>query len=145
MTTINATVEHVYAVLTDLQRYPKFFRYMHDLKLIEQRDHTALAEITEDLFGMKTIKVLTKFTFEPLRKVVIEQVDGPFDKALGWFELEKQNDGKTKVIHGAEISVGGLWGKIGLMLLVNGVARARMTEELKAVKKEAEKLAEVLR
>lgn len=140
-TTVNASVEHVYAVLTDLPRYPKFFRYMHDLRLLEQRDHTALAEITEDLFGMKVIKVLTKFTFEPFRKVVIEQVEGPFDKAVGWFDLEPQNGGKTKVVHGAEISVGGLWGKIGLTLLGNGLAKARMTEELKAVKREAEKLA----
>ncbi len=144
-TTINASVEHVYTVLTDLPRYPQFFRYMHDLKLLEQRDHMALAEIVEDLFGMKVIKVLTKFTFEPLRKIVIEQVKGPFDRAVGWFELETQNDGKTKVVHGAEISVSGLWGEIGLMLLGNGIAKARMTEELKAVKREAEKLAQSLR
>lgn len=140
-TTINASVEHVYAVLTDLSQYPKFFRYMHDLKLLEQRDHTAVAEIVEDLFGMKIIKVLTKFTFEPLKKVIIEQVEGPFDKAVGWFELESLNGGKTRVVHGAEISVGGLWGKIGLMLLGNGIAKARMAEELRAVKREAEKLA----
>lgn len=139
-TTVNAPVEHVYAVLNDLLRYPKFFRYMHDLKILEQRDNVVLAEITEDLFGMKVIKVLTKFTFKPLSKVVIEQIGGPFKKAIGWFELERQNDRETKVIHGAEISVGGLWGEIGLMLLSKGIAKARMIEELKAVKKEAEKL-----
>ncbi len=140
-TTVNAPLNCVYAVLSDLPRYPKFFRYMHDLQVLEQNDQTAIAEIVEDLFGMKVIKVLTRFTFEPLRKVVIEQIKGPFDRAVGWFELEPQNGDKTKVTHGAEISAGGLWGKIGLMLLGNGIAKARMMEELKAVKREAEKLA----
>jgi hypothetical protein len=40
-----------------------------------------------------------------------------------------------------EITVGGLLAKIGMMLLGSGVAKSRMTEELKAVKREAEKLA----
>ncbi|MEZ8221053.1 Polyketide cyclase / dehydrase and lipid transport [Candidatus Fervidibacteria bacterium JGI MDM2 JNZ-1-D12] len=140
-TTVNAPLEHVYAVLSDLPRYPKFFRYMHDLRILERSDHTVLAEVEEDMFGMKVMKVLTKFTFAPPFKLVIEQIKGPFVKAVGWFELEPQGNGKTKVIHGAEITADGLLGSLGVMFLRNGIAKARMTEELKAVKREAEKLA----
>ena len=137
-TTINAPADCVYAVLADLTRYPKIFRYMHDLRVVEQRDHSALAEIEEDIFGMMVAKVLTKFVFEPPLKVLIEQVKGPFERAVAWFHLEPQGE-KTKVVHGAEITVGGLFAKIGMMLLGNGIAKARMIEELKAVKREAEK------
>jgi len=139
-TTVDAPLEHVYAVLSDLPRYPKFFRYMHDLRILEQRDHTVIAEVVEDMFGMKVMKVLTKFTFNPPLKLTIEQVKGPFAKAVAWFDLKPEGD-KTKVVHGAEITAGGLLGSIGMMLLKSGVAKERMTEELKAVKREAEKLA----
>jgi len=88
---------------------------------------------------MMVAKVLTKFVFEPPLKVLIEQVKGPFERAVAWFHLEPQGE-RTKVVHGAEITVGGLFAKIGMMLLGNGIAKARMTEELKAVKREAEKL-----
>jgi carbon monoxide dehydrogenase subunit G len=67
-------------------------------------------------------------------------VKGPFEKAVAWFHLEPQGE-KTKVVHGAEITVGGLLAKIGMMLLGSGIAKARMTEEVNAVKREAEKLA----
>lgn len=139
-TTVNAPLEQVYAVLADLPRYPKFFRYMHDLRVLEQRDHTVIAEVVEDMFGMAVMKVLTKFTFKPPLKVFIEQVKGPFAKAIAWFDLKPEGEGKTKVIHGAEITAGGILGSIGITLLKSGVAKARMTEELKAVKQEAEKL-----
>lgn len=140
-TTVNAPLEHVYAVLSDLPRYPKFFRYMHDLRILEQRDHTVLAEVEEDMFGLKVMKVLTKFTFNPPLRLFIEQVKGPFAKAVAWFDLNPEGDNKTRVVHGAEITVDGFLGSIGMMLLRSGKAKARMTEELKAVKREAEKLA----
>lgn len=138
--TVKAPADLVYKVLNDLPRYPKLFKYMHDLRIVEQSDHTVLAEVTEDMFGMQIAKVLTKFVFEPPFKVFIEQVRGPFERAVAWFHLEPQGD-KTRVIHGAEITVKGLLANIGMMLLGSGVAKARMTEELKAVKAEAEKLA----
>lgn len=144
-TTVDAPLEHVYAVLSDLPRYPKLFRYMHDLQILERRDHTVLAEVVEDMFGMKVMKVLTKFTFSPPFKLFIEQVKGPFAKAVAWFDLKPESDGKTRVVHGAEITVDGLLGAIGIMLLRSGKAKARMTEELKAVKREAEKLAKASR
>lgn len=140
-TTVNAPLEHVYAVLSDLPRYPKFFRYMHDLQILERRDHTVLAEVEEDMFGIKVMKVLTKFTFNPPFKLFIEQVKGPFVKAIAWFDLKPEGDNKTKVVHGAEITADGLLGSIGLMLLKSGKAKARMIEELQAIKREAEKLA----
>ncbi|MCS7185680.1 MAG: SRPBCC family protein [Armatimonadetes bacterium] len=140
-TTVNAPLDDVYAVLSDLPRYPQFFRYMHDLRVLEQRDHTVLAEVVEDMFGIKVMKVLTKFTFNPPVKLLIEQVKGPFAKAVAWFDLEPEGDKRTRVVHGAEITVDGLLGSIGMMLLRSGKAKARMTEELKAVKREAEKLA----
>lgn len=139
-TTVNASADFVYEVLSDLPRYPKLFRYMHDLRVIDQRDHTFLAEVEEDIFGMMVAKVLTKFVFEPPLKVFIEQVKGPFERAVGWFHLEPQGE-KTRVVHGAEITVSGILAIIGMMLLGNGIAKARMTEELKAIKREAEKLA----
>lgn len=139
-TTVNAPLERVYEVLADLPRYPKFFRYMHDLRVLEQHDHTVLAEVVEDMFGMTVMKVLTKFTFVPPLKILIEQVKGPFAKAIAWFDLKPEGDGKTKVVHGAEITVDGLLSSIGMMLLKSGKAKARMTEELKAVKREAERL-----
>ncbi len=140
-TTVNAPAERVFAVLSDLSRYPRMFRYMHDLQLVEQRDHTALAEVTEDLFGMATVKVLTRFVFNPPSQVTIEQVRGPFTKAVAWFELEPQGESVTRVVHGAEITADGLMGRIGLVLLSSGAAKARMAEELRAVKREAEKVA----
>lgn len=139
-TTVNAPVECVYNVLTDLPRYPKLFRYMHDLRLIERKDHTALAEIVEDMFGLKIVKVLTKFVFEPPFKVSIEQVKGPFERAIGWFHLEPRGR-ETRVVHGAEVTVGGVLASIGMVLLGSGQAKARMAQELEAVKREAERLA----
>ncbi len=140
-TTVRAAPEQVFAVLQDLPSYPRLFRYMHDLRVIEQRDHTALAEITEDLFGLMTASVLTKVTFDPPRRVTIEQVDGPFVRAVGWFDLEPQDDGTTRLVHGVEITASGIMGAIGLKLLGTGIAKARMTEELQAVKRAAEQLA----
>lgn len=139
-TTVNAPAEYVYAVLSDLPSYPKFFRYMHDLRILEQNDHTVLAEVMEDMFGLKVMKVLTKFIFNPPFKLIIEQVRGPFVKAIGWFELEPQGSEKTRVVHGAEITADGLLGSLGMMFLKKGIAKSRMTEELKAVKREAERL-----
>ncbi len=137
-TTVNAPAEQIFALLRDLPRYPRMFRYMHDLRVLEQWDGKALAEITEDLFGMMTAKVVARFTFEPPKRVTIEQIHGPFVKAVAWFELEPQNQNTTRVVHGAEITADGLMGSLGLLLLSNGKAKARMSEELRAVKKEAE-------
>jgi Oligoketide cyclase/lipid transport protein len=82
--TVRAPIERVFAILADVERYPQLFRYMHDLQVVERRDKSLLAEVTEDMFG-KVFRVLTRFTFDPPRKVTIEQVRGPFDRAIGWF------------------------------------------------------------
>lgn len=137
---VNVPLERVFNVLSDLERYPKMFRYMHDLQVVERKDQTVLAEVVEDMFGIKIFRVLTRFTFEPPVKVTIEQVKGPFERAVGWFELEPQDDGSTRLVHGAEITAGGILGTLGLMVLRSGEAKRRMTEEVRAVKREAERL-----
>ncbi len=137
---VKAPMARIFDVLADVERYPKMFRYMHGLRVVEQSDQTVLAEVVEDMFGIKIFRVLTQFTFEPPAKVTIEQVQGPFERAVGWFNLEPQNDGSTRLVHGAEITASGLLGALGLLVLGSGEAKRRMTEEVEAVKREAERL-----
>jgi ribosome-associated toxin RatA of RatAB toxin-antitoxin module len=136
--TVRAPIERVYAVLADVERYPQLFRYMHDLQVMERRDKSLLAEVTEDMFG-KVFRVLTRFTFDPPRKVTMEQVRGPFDRAIGWFTLTPQPDGTTRLEHGVEIVASGVLGWLGKKVLESGLAKRRMTEEVRAVKMAAEK------
>jgi len=136
--TVRAPIERVFAILADIERYPKLFRYMHDLRIVERQGKAVLAEVTEDMFGLKVFRVLTRFTFDPPRKVTMEQVRGPFDRAVGWFALEPQSDGTTRLEHGVEIAVSGILGWLGNKVLESGLAKRRMTEEVKAIKVAAE-------
>ncbi len=137
--TVRAPIERIYALLADLERYPQLFRYMHDLRIIERKGKSVVAKVTEDMFGLKVFRVLTRFTFEPPRKVTMEQVRGPFERAVGWFTLEPQPNGTTRLEHGVEITASGLLGWLGAKVLESGLAKRRMAEELKAIKAAAER------
>lgn len=136
--TIRAPREQVYALLQGVENYPRLFRYMHDLRVLERRDNTVLAEVTEDMFGLRVFRVTTRFTFDPPHKVTMEQVRGPFERAVGWFTVTEQPDGTTRLEHGVEIAVGGLLGLLGKKVLESGLAKRRMVEEVQAVKQAAE-------
>ncbi|GBC99862.1 hypothetical protein HRbin17_02393 [bacterium HR17] len=136
--TVHAPIERVYALLRTVENYPRLFRYMHDLRVLERQDDTVLAEVNEDMFGLRVFWVTTRFTFDPPHKVTMEQVRGPFERAVGWFTLTPQPDSTTRLEHGVEIVVGGLLGMLGKKVLESGLAKRRMVEEMQAIKRAAE-------
>lgn len=137
-TTVQAPLEQVFAILADVESYPKIFHYMHNLRVLERTNTTVLADVQEDMFGIHIFWVRVRFTFETPKKVTIEQLRGPFEQAIGWFELEPQKNGTTRLVHGAEITASGIVGAMGLLFLTSGEAKRRMTKEVKAIKKAAE-------
>ncbi len=135
---IKAPVEMIYDILSDLESYPKMFRYLHDIRVVRRGETEAVANVHEDMFGILRVWVLTKFRFEKPTKVMVEQIRGPFVKAIGWFQLEAKNGGWTTLTHGAELIAEGALGHLGILFLKTGEARRRMTQEVLAVKRRAE-------
>lgn len=114
------------------------FHYLHQLKVISRNKNHLIAEILEDLFGLVKVWVRTRFRFEEPERVTIEQIRGPFTKAIGWFQLQKKDETTTSLVHGAELTAGGPMGFLGLFFLRSGEAKRRMMQEVLAIKERAE-------
>lgn len=138
---INAPVEVVFEVLRDVESYPKMFAYVKKLNVVWRSDDGSelIADILEDMFGfLKWVR--SRFTFMPPSRMEIRQLSGPFKSAIGWFELAAKDEG-TFLRHGAIIRATGLIKAFGILMLRSGEAKARMKEEVAAIKRCAEKLA----
>ncbi|MCS7253244.1 MAG: SRPBCC family protein [Armatimonadota bacterium] len=140
-TFIEAPVEVVFNVLRDVEGYPSMFAYVKELHVVwcSEDGNELVADILEDMFGfLKWVR--SKFIFKPPSRIEVRQLSGPFKSAIGWFELEPQDNG-TLLRHGATIHATGLTRIFGMLMLESGEAEARMRSEVAAIKKRSEGLA----
>jgi ribosome-associated toxin RatA of RatAB toxin-antitoxin module len=124
---IQAPIDEVYAVLVDVEDYP---RWQPDVKSVEvfERDsqgRPVLAGITQDA-KVRTLGVRVRYTHHAPREISW-RLDGKGDvKAMnGAWRLEDLGDGRTRATYSLEVDPG-----MALSLLLRGPVAQKVTDHV---------------
>lgn len=77
----------MYALVTDVQAYPKFLPWCNRAEVLEQRADGVTARLHLSYLGVKQ-SFTTRNTHTPDAKVVLALVDGPFSSLSGTWQFE---------------------------------------------------------
>ena len=76
------TAQEMFALVTDVERYPEFLPWCDQTKVLERDDNGMLAEIGIAFAGIRQ-KFITRNTHVPGREVHLKLVSGPFSNLDG--------------------------------------------------------------
>ncbi|WP_313073945.1 type II toxin-antitoxin system RatA family toxin [Melaminivora sp.] len=97
MKTVNKSVliwyspGEMFALVTDVARYPQFLPWCDHARVLEQREHGMTAEVGIAFGGIKK-SFVTRNTHEEGRRVVLELVEGPFSQLQGDWQFHPVGD-----------------------------------------------------
>ena len=80
------SAEEMYALVTDVARYPEFLPWCERGSVLEQHDNSMVAEIGMSLGGFRK-SFTTRNAHVPGRQVKLELVDGPFKQLHGTWDF----------------------------------------------------------
>ena len=101
MKTVNKSVaiwyspEEMFALVTDVARYPQFLPWCNQARVLSQDEHGMTAEVGIALGGIKKAFV-TRNTHEAGRRVQMELVEGPFSQLDGDWQFHPVGDGSER-------------------------------------------------
>lgn len=130
--TINAPVDRVWDVVSDIDNEPKFWKGTKLVRNISKSENVVMREVT---IAFKDSKCMQKVTFFPKEKIVAEFIEGILH-GTKTVKLTPQ-DGKTKLDAVWDIKLSGMMGMFTGMIkkhVKNGTEQA-----LQAIKQELEK------
>jgi ribosome-associated toxin RatA of RatAB toxin-antitoxin module len=76
------TPAEMYALVTDVERYPQFLPWCSHAEVLERHDGGMTAKLGLAYMGVRHA-FTTRNTHEPDRSVIVQLVDGPFSKLDG--------------------------------------------------------------
>jgi len=88
--------EAMYALVADVEAYPRRFGWCTGAEVMAQGDNTMKARLDLQLAGFKTWFV-THNTLEPGRTMDMQLADGPFKQLHGRWEFKPLSDTASKV------------------------------------------------
>lgn len=130
--TINAPVDRVWDVVSDIDNEPKFWKGTKSVRNISKDENVVTREVT---IAFKDSKCMQKVTFFPKEKILAEFTEGILN-GTKTVKLTPQ-DGKTKLEAVWDIKLSGMMGMFTGMVkkhVKNGTEQA-----LQAIKQELEK------
>ncbi|MFN3655169.1 MAG: type II toxin-antitoxin system RatA family toxin [Candidatus Nitrosotenuis sp.] len=130
--TINAPIDRVWDVVSDIDNEPKFWRGTKSVRNISKDKNVVTREVT---IAFKDSKCMQKVTFFPKEKILVEFTEGILN-GTKTVKLTPQ-DGKTKLEAVWDIKLSGMMGMFTGMVkkhVKNGTEQA-----LQAIKQEIEK------
>ncbi len=101
MKTVNKSVliwyspEEMFALVTDVARYPQFLPWCNQARVLSQDEHGMTAEVGIAFGGIKKAFV-TRNTHEAGRRVKMELVEGPFSQLDGDWQFHPVGDGSQR-------------------------------------------------
>ncbi len=85
----------MFALVTDIEHYPKFLPWCDHGEVLEQTDDGMVARVGMAISGLRQ-NFTTRNTHEADRKVLMELVDGPFSRLDGIWEFTPLGDGSER-------------------------------------------------
>ena len=115
-TAIEAGLEAVYAVASDLERYPEWQDFLQRVT-VRERDASGRATLVEAEADAKVtaINLVLRASREEPRRVAWRSEGGSVKALSGAFDLAEAGPGRTRATFGLEVDPGG-----GLSLLLRG-------------------------
>lgn len=131
--TINAPIDTVYGVVSDVERYPEFLPEVKGVRTFNRQGNQFDAQYTAEI--VKTIKYTLRLTEQKPKKLSWTFIEGEFmkDNVGGW-TLEDLGNGQTKATYEIEVTVGLLVPKT----IVNALVDNQLPKMMEAFKKRAE-------
>jgi len=87
--------EEMFALVTDVTKYPEFLPWCDHATVLESDAHSMKAEVGISLGGMRK-SFITRNTHEQGRRVTMELVEGPFSKLDGDWRFHPVGDGTQR-------------------------------------------------
>jgi uncharacterized membrane protein len=115
-TAIEAGLEAVYAVASDLERYPEWQDFLQRVT-VRERDASGRATLVEAEADAKVtaVKLVLRASREEPRRVAWRSEGGNVKALSGAFDFAEAGPGRTRATFGLEVDPGG-----GLRLLLRG-------------------------
>ncbi len=85
----------MFALVTDIARYPQFLPWCDQASVIEDNDHSMTAKIGMSIAGIAQ-SFTTRNTHVQDRKVSLKLIDGPFSKLDGHWDFHPLGDGSQR-------------------------------------------------
>ena len=89
------SAEEMYALVTDVPRYPEFLPWCERGKVLEKHDNGMVAEIGMSLGGFRK-SFTTRNVHVPGRQVKLELVNGPFKQLHGTWDFHPLTNPNTQ-------------------------------------------------
>ena len=89
------TPQEMFALVTDVARYPEFLPWCDHAKVLEHTSNGVVAEVGISMAGVRK-SFVTRNTHEAGRRVELQLVEGPFSKLSGDWKFEPVGDGKQR-------------------------------------------------
>jgi uncharacterized membrane protein len=127
-TAIEAGLEAVYAVASDLERYPEWQDFLQRVT-VRERDASGRATLVEAEADAKVtaVKLVLRASREEPRRVAWRSEGGSVKALSGAFDLAEAGPGRTRATFGLEVDPGG-----GLSLLLRGKVGERLRDRVLA-------------
>ena len=101
---IEGSVEKLYEVVFDIERYPSFLTWCDSSEILSIEDHLVTASLTINILGFKsTITTLNKL-YRPT-KIEMSLQEGPFKSFKGTWLFEEITFEKTRVSYTMEYQI----------------------------------------
>lgn len=130
---INASMEKLFAIITDYEKYPQFLPEVKKIRLANRKGNEVDVHYEAEI--VKLIKYSLRLKEEKPNKVSWSFIEGEFmkDNKGGWV-LEDLGSGKLKATYNIEVTVGMLVPTTIITALVN----TQLPRTLEAFKRRAE-------
>lgn len=89
------TPEEMFALVTDVARYPEFLPWCDHAKVLEHTSNGVVAEVGIAMAGVRQTFV-TRNTHEEGRRVQLQLVKGPFSQLSGDWKFDPVGDGEER-------------------------------------------------
>lgn len=88
--------QELFALVIDIESYPKFLPWCKDAKIIKQKDNIIIAKLVIE-FSNITQSYISKVTFNQPSKIEVEMIEGPFNYLYNKWSFMGLEDGNTKL------------------------------------------------
>jgi carbon monoxide dehydrogenase subunit G len=132
---IDAPLDHVWAVVEDVERAPEWQGGLKGLRALERDDdgRAVLCESESDA-KVRTIKSTVRFTYEAPTRLSWTQEKGELKSVEGSWELEALGEHRTRATYNLEADLGRMLGMVirgPLVDLLRGMLAGARAGELK--------------